>query len=199
MAEEGADVIDVGGESSNAPARAPVDPRRGAGSGSSRSSRGPSARTRPHRTQGPALRRHGETRGCAAAAVGRRASLINDISASLWEVAATTGAGWVAMQLRGQPRTMQDDPRYDDVVAEVQAFGQCALALAARRPGSPRSGSTRDRLRQDRRPQPPSCSATCGELVDAAASADLDRGVLVGASRNDVLGPSSRHPQDRQP
>ncbi|MGH9028724.1 MAG: dihydropteroate synthase, partial [Acidimicrobiales bacterium] len=32
------------------------------------------------------------------------------------------GAGWVAMHMQGSPRTMQDDPRYSDVVAEVHGF-----------------------------------------------------------------------------
>jgi dihydropteroate synthase len=56
----------------------------------------------------------------AALAVG--ATLLNDISASLWEVAAAAGAGWVAMHMQGEPRTMQRDPHYDDVVGEVRGF-----------------------------------------------------------------------------
>ena len=58
----------------------------------------------------------------AAAALGAGASLVNDISASLWTVAAARGAGWVAMHMRGEPRTMQRDPQYEDVVGEVQSF-----------------------------------------------------------------------------
>jgi dihydropteroate synthase len=58
----------------------------------------------------------------ARAAVAAGATLLNDISASLWAVAAETGAAWVAVHMQGQPRTMQADPRYDDVVAEVHAF-----------------------------------------------------------------------------
>jgi dihydropteroate synthase len=65
----------------------------------------------------------------ARAAVAAGASIVNDVSASLEEVAAEAGAGWVAMHMRGEPATMQDDPRYDDVVGEVGAF----LAAAARR------------------------------------------------------------------
>jgi dihydropteroate synthase len=48
--------------------------------------------------------------------------LVNDVSASLFEVAASAGAGWVAMHMRGTPATMQEAPRYDDVVAEVHGF-----------------------------------------------------------------------------
>jgi dihydropteroate synthase len=55
----------------------------------------------------------------AEAAVQAGASLINDVSASLWPVAARTGAGWVAMHRQGNPTTMQTDPHYDDVVADV--------------------------------------------------------------------------------
>jgi dihydropteroate synthase len=69
----------------------------------------------------------------ARAAVAAGATLINDVSASLWEVAAETGAGWVAMHMRGRPATMQDDPRYDDVVDEVESFlvERAAAAVSA--------------------------------------------------------------------
>jgi dihydropteroate synthase len=58
----------------------------------------------------------------AAAAVVAGASLINDVSSSLWEIAADSGAGWVAMHRQGTPETMQDFPVYEDVVAEVRGF-----------------------------------------------------------------------------
>jgi dihydropteroate synthase len=58
----------------------------------------------------------------AEAALSAGATLLNDISASLWPVAASGGAGWMAMHMKGTPRTMQDDPRYDDVVGEVHGF-----------------------------------------------------------------------------
>jgi dihydropteroate synthase len=56
----------------------------------------------------------------AEAAVAAGATLINDVSASLWTVAARCGVGWVAMHRVGTPATMQDHPHYDDVVAEVR-------------------------------------------------------------------------------
>ncbi len=112
MIEEGADVIDVGGES-----------------------------TRPRAEPVPAaeeLRRvipviealAGSVRisidttkeEVAEAAVDAGASLINDVSATLWPVAARYGVGWVAMHRQGTPATMQVDPHYDDVVAEVSAM-----------------------------------------------------------------------------
>jgi dihydropteroate synthase len=58
----------------------------------------------------------------AEAAVVAGATLLNDVSASLHDVAAATGVGWIAMHMRGEPPTMQDDPRYDDVVGEVRSF-----------------------------------------------------------------------------
>ena len=67
----------------------------------------------------------------AEAAVAAGATLINDVSASLWPVAARRGVGWVAMHRLGTPATMQDDPRYDDVVAEVRDLLADRAAAAA--------------------------------------------------------------------
>lgn len=62
----------------------------------------------------------------AAASVAAGASIVNDVSGfrdpAMVEVAATTGAGLVVMHMLGEPRTMQREPRYDDVVAEVCAY-----------------------------------------------------------------------------
>ena len=57
----------------------------------------------------------------AEAAIAAGAHLVNDITASLEAVAASGNAGWIAMHMQGRPQTMQDDPHYDDVVAEVGA------------------------------------------------------------------------------
>ena len=72
-------------------------------------------------------------RAVAEAAIDAGATIVNDVGASLWPVAAEAGVGWVAMHMRGDPRTMQDAPRYDDVVAEVQALllERAERALAA--------------------------------------------------------------------
>ncbi len=58
----------------------------------------------------------------AVAAVEAGATCINDVSASLYQVAADTGTIWVGMHMLGEPRTMQDAPQYDDVVKEVSEF-----------------------------------------------------------------------------
>lgn len=67
--------------------------------------------------------------GVARAAVQAGAEIINDISGltrdpQMLEVAAETGAGVVIMHMQGTPQTMQADPRYIDVVADVSAFFQ---------------------------------------------------------------------------
>jgi dihydropteroate synthase len=56
----------------------------------------------------------------ARAAVTAGATIINDVSASLWPVAAELGVGWVAMHMPADPAVMQAHARYDDVVAEVR-------------------------------------------------------------------------------
>ncbi len=67
----------------------------------------------------------------ARAAVGAGARILNDVSASLWPVAAELGVGWVAMHMKGRPVSMQDDPVYDDVVDEVLAFLETKASRAA--------------------------------------------------------------------
>ncbi len=63
----------------------------------------------------------------ARAALQAGASLINDIAANrdddaMWRLAAETGAGYVAMHMLGTPQTMQRQPAYRDVAAEVGEF-----------------------------------------------------------------------------
>lgn len=64
--------------------------------------------------------------GVMAAAVAAGAGLINDVRAfrepGALEAAARTDAALCLMHMQGEPRTMQHDPRYDDVVGEVTAF-----------------------------------------------------------------------------
>jgi dihydropteroate synthase len=57
----------------------------------------------------------------ARAAVAAGATLLNDVGAAQGELAAELGVAWAAMHSQGEPATMQDDPRYDDVVTEVVA------------------------------------------------------------------------------
>jgi dihydropteroate synthase len=75
----------------------------------------------------------------AAAALDAGARVVNDVSAgrhdpALLPLVADRHAGVVLVHMRGDPRTMQDDPRYDDVVGEVGDF-LVARAAAARAAG----------------------------------------------------------------
>ena len=63
------------------------------------------------------------------------AAMINDVTAlrgdpDLAGVIADAGAYLCLMHMLGEPRTMQEDPQYDDVVAEVAAFLEARLAAA---------------------------------------------------------------------
>lgn len=63
----------------------------------------------------------------AAAAIEAGATIVNDVTAGrgdpeVLDVVAGAGAGYVAMHMLGEPRTMQRDPRYGDVVLEVGDF-----------------------------------------------------------------------------
>jgi dihydropteroate synthase len=119
LADQGADVLDVGGESTR-PGAAPVPVEEEL------------ARVLPvvegltaatpvpvsiDTTKAPVAR----------AALDGGATIVNDVSAGRLDpdilgVAAAAGAGYVVMHMQGEPRTMQLDPRYDDVVAEVGDF-----------------------------------------------------------------------------
>lgn len=63
----------------------------------------------------------------AEAALKAGASIVNDIAAnredeSMWRLVAAAGAGYVCMHMQGSPLTMQAEPFYRDVVAEVNCF-----------------------------------------------------------------------------
>ena len=112
MVAEGADVVDVGGESTR-PGAEPVDEAE-----ERRRVVDVVAALAPHVRVSIDTRK----RSVAEAAVAAGATLVNDVSASLWDVAAESGAGWVAMHMQGEPRTMQASAHYDDVVGEVRRF-----------------------------------------------------------------------------
>jgi dihydropteroate synthase len=63
----------------------------------------------------------------ADAALRAGATIVNDVSAGIADpdmlgVVSAAGAGYVAMHMQGEPRTMQTAPHYDDVVGEVAEF-----------------------------------------------------------------------------
>ena len=114
LVSEGADLVDVGGESTR-PGAEPVDEAEEL------------RRVVPVVEElAPLVRISVDTRkpAVAVAALGAGATIVNDVSGSLEmaHVAAAHRAGWVAMHMRGDPGTMQVDPVYDDVVGEVRDF-----------------------------------------------------------------------------
>ena len=123
MAAEGADVVDVGGESTRpGAAEVPIEEEL-------RRVVPVIDALAPHVRVSVDTRR----REVAEAALGAGATIVNDVSASLYDVAAVHEAGWVAMHMRGTPLTMQQQAQYDDVVSEVREFlvHRVRLALAA--------------------------------------------------------------------
>jgi dihydropteroate synthase len=117
LAAEGADIVDVGGESTRpGAAPAPVEDE-----------------LRRVLPVVEALARDGllvsvDTRRAAVmrAALAAGARIVNDVAAladaGALELVARAGAAVVLMHMRGEPATMQADPRYADVVGEVAAF-----------------------------------------------------------------------------
>jgi len=122
MAHDGADLIDVGGESSR-----PGATRVNAAEQIARTAeviRGCRAALDHAGFEAVAISIDTTRAAVAAAGLDAGAALVNDISAGeddpdLFLLAADRGVPLVLMHKRGEPATMQDDPRYDDVVARV--------------------------------------------------------------------------------
>jgi dihydropteroate synthase len=127
LAAAGADVLDIGGESTR-PGAEPVDEAE------------ERRRVLPVIEElaldpGVPLSVDTTKPGVAAAALEVGAVIVNDVSAgrrhpAILEVAADAGAGYLAMHMRGEPATMQDDPRYDAVDAAAGAFLVARLEAA---------------------------------------------------------------------
>jgi len=180
MISDGADIIDVGGES-----------------------------TRPSSDPTPAdeelkrvlpvisgLRKHTKSlisvdtskSKVAEHAIAEGADIINDISAfrndpQMISVAAQTGAPVVLMHMKGTPKTMQQEPSYENVVSEIKSFLQEKIAFAVQ------NGVDREKLIVD-----PGIGfgkrfednlTLIRKLNDFAA---LDRPILVGISRKSFIG-----------
>ncbi len=175
--DEGADVVDVGGESTRP------------------GSEGISAGEELSRIEPvlESLRGFPVSVDTSKAPVARRAlelgaAMVNDVTAlrgdpELAGVVADAGAYLCLMHMLGEPRTMQDDPRYDDVVSEVKAFLEERLAVAVEA-GIPEGHVCLD----------PGIGfgKTVEHNVELLARLDeivaIGRPVLVGASRKRFLG-----------
>ncbi len=124
LVADGAAIVDIGGESTR-PGSAPVTPAE------------ETARVLPVFERLAALpvplsvdTRHAEV---AAAALKAGASIVNDVSGfrdrSMVEVLGESEAGAVVMHMLGEPGTMQDEPQYDDVVAEIAEYLSTQAAM----------------------------------------------------------------------
>jgi dihydropteroate synthase len=127
LVDEGADILDVGGESTR-PGAEPV------GEEEERERVLPVVE-RLARDAGARLSIDTTKLAVARAALDAGATLVNDVSAFRFDpgmaaLVAETGAGCCLMHMLGEPRTMQQDPRYDDVVSDVKAFLEERLAFA---------------------------------------------------------------------
>jgi dihydropteroate synthase len=119
LVEEGADIIDVGGESSRPGAESVGE-------------------AEELRRVIPVLEKLAKATpvplsidtikpGVAREALRAGACMINDIAANrtdeaMWRLAGESGAAYVAVHMQGSPATMQENPVYEDVVAEVNHF-----------------------------------------------------------------------------
>ena len=191
MLDEGADILDIGGESTR-PGADPVSPAE--------------ERARILPAIDALVRagavvsvdtRHADT---MKAALDAGATIVNDVTAlaalGAVELVAGRGCGAVLMHMLGTPRTMQTDPRYDDAPREVAAF------LARRLTACETAGIARAALCVD-----PGIGFGKSVAHNARLIARLDTltalgvAVLVGASRKSFIGKLSKDepPKERLP
>lgn len=118
LAAEGADIIDIGGESTRPGAESVAEDVE-------------KNNVLPviegiRRTSDIPISIDTQKSGVAAAALAAGADIINDVSAlsdsGMAAVAADNGAPLIIMHMRGTPRTMQDDTDYDDLIGEIIAY-----------------------------------------------------------------------------
>ncbi|HEY8465939.1 MAG TPA: dihydropteroate synthase [Solirubrobacterales bacterium] len=189
LLEQGADIVDVGGESTRPGAEpVPADVER--------------ERTEPVVA---ALAGDGATVSIdtskvevARAALDAGAAIVNDVTAlrgepELADLCAERGCTVVLMHMLGTPRTMQDDPRYDDVIDDIRRFLAERIEYAVGR------GIAEERIWID-----PGIGfgKTLDHNLELLDRLDefrvLGRPVLIGTSRKSFLGKlTGREPRDR--
>jgi dihydropteroate synthase len=192
LAAEGAAILDVGGESTR-PGAAPVpeaeELRRVIPVIEGLIARGAGARISIDTSKA----------GVAARAHAAGASLVNDVTAlrsdpEMAGVVAGAGVDCCLMHMLGDPRTMQDDPRYDDVVNDIKAF------LAERMRAAVAAGIAEERILLDP-------GIGFGKTIEhnlellrrLGEFLDLGRPLVVGTSRKAFLGrlTGREAPEDR--
>lgn len=180
MVAQGADIIDIGGESTR-PGAEPV------------SLTAEIERTAPiieqiRKQSGVFISIDTMKAEVALRALGAGADIINDVSAfeadpAMAGIAAENGAGVVLMHMKGSPKTMQDRPDYADVVAEVGAYLRGRLDFAEQH------GVRRDRMVVDP-------GIGFGKTVEhnldllrkLPVLAECGSPILIGASRKNFIG-----------
>jgi dihydropteroate synthase len=177
---EGADIVDVGGESTR-PGAEPV------------SAAQELARVRPvvealAADAGTLISIDTSKASVAAAALDAGASVVNDVSAfradpEMAALVADRDAECILMHMRGEPRTMQEDPRYADVVDDVKAFLHERLAFALR------EGVREERVLLDPGIGFGKTLEHNLELLRRLSElAELGRPIVIGTSRKSFLG-----------
>lgn len=183
LVAQGADVLDVGGESTR-PGSDPVTP------------------ARQLRRVRPVIERLAlgdgavsvpisiDTRSAAvaSAAIEAGASIVNDVSGladpAMPQLVARTGVGLVLGHLRGEPRTMAREVSFEDLIGEVTAELQASVARAVQ------AGVERARILVDpgigfgKTARQSAALVACGAALREATGC----GVLIGASRKSFLG-----------
>ena len=182
LVAEGADILDIGGESTRPGAeavgaeeeRSRVEPVVAALAGGS----------------GPRIPISIDTSktAVAEAALDAGAGIVNDVTAlrgdpELAGLCADRGCEVVLMHMLGDPRTMQDDPRYDDVVDDIKSFLMERIGFATG------EGISEDRIWVDP-------GIGFGKTVDhnlellrrLGELRDLGRPIVVGTSRKSFIG-----------
>jgi dihydropteroate synthase len=188
LAEEGADYIDVGGESS----------RPGAEEVGEQEELDRVAPVIERVVQEVEARVSVDTYKprVAAACLALGATLVNDITGlenpEMVRVAADAGAGVVVMHMRGRPKTMQKEVRYRDLIGEIRDFLSERAARA-------RSGGVQEVIVDPGIGFGKTARHNFEILKRLRELTSLDAPLLVGPSRKSFLGslPSALPPEDR--
>jgi dihydropteroate synthase len=189
LAEAGAEVLDIGGESTR-PGAEPV--------GEEEELRRVVPVIRGLSGSACLLSVDTSKASVAAAALDAGAAIVNDVTAlrgdpEMASLCAERSATVVLMHMLGEPRTMQQDPRYDDVVVEVKAF------LAERLEAAVAAGIDEERVWLDPGIGFGKTGAHNMELLRRLGELrELGRPLVVGTSRKSFIGKVDGSPADQR-
>jgi dihydropteroate synthase len=192
LAAEGADILDIGGESTRPGAEA-------VSAADELARVGPVVQVLAG-DAGPGVPVSIDTSKAAVAeaTLDAGAAIVNDVTAlrgdpEIATLCAERGCGLILMHMLGDPRTMQEDPRYDDVVDDVRAF------LAERIEVAVSAGVEEERISVDP-------GIGFGKTVEhnlelirrLGELRDLGRPIVFGSSRKSFLGKLTGAPVDER-